>query len=637
MAIIAVRSFAKSWVAAILIGLLVISFAIFGINDVFTGGGGRDVVKAGDRTVSPQEFKLQFDQAKARLEEQAGQPIPLEDMVERGMHTQFLDSVAQEEGFYAWAWRAGIRPGKQLIIDQIRQVPAFFNQVTGAFDQDLYATRLAQENLTQAMFEQELRDGFSVNHYNAALFAGMRAPRIYGALVAGQGLESRDGRWFEVTQAMAGQAPAPTDEQLTAFMAETADRLRRPELRQVSMVRFTPAQVADQITVSDEEIRARFEFRREALSQPETRSFVTLSARDREAAARISDALRAGQSVAQVAEANEIQPVEYENRPQSAVTDQRVGAAVFGLESGAVSDPIQGSLGWTVAQVRSVTPGQAATLEATRDAIAAELREEAARAAVFDLVERYDEARQGGASMTDAAQRIGAQVVELPPMTAEGQMITGQQAPEPVANAAFSLESGGESDVVDAGASQYFALRLNEITPAAMPELDDIRAPLAAQWTARENGRRLATFTEELAARLRGDDAEDIAEVAASVGAPLVVRTGVRQDQQTAESLGEGVLRGLFGQGEGQVFTGPASESTFVVGHVDAIRAPVPALAAPIAEQLRPRLSMELVEELSLRARVRAGDEVEVRTDPALARRALGLAPEETPAAPAGE
>ena len=636
MAIIAVRSFAKSWVAAILIGLLVISFAIFGINDVFTGGGGRDVVKAGDRTVSPQEFKLQFDQAKARLEEQAGQPIPLEDMVARGMHIQFLDSVAQEEGFYAWAWRAGIRPGKQLIIDQIRQVPAFFNQVTGAFDQDLYATRLAQENLTQAMFEQELRDGFSVNHYNAALFAGMRAPRIYGALVAGQGMEARDGRWFEVTQAMAGQAPAPTDEQLTAFMAENADRLRRPELRQVSMVRFTPAQVADQVAVSEEDIVERFEFRREALSQPETRSFVTLSVGDRETATRISDALRAGQSIAQVAEANDIQPVEYENLPQSAVTDQRVGAAVFGLESGAVSDPIQGSLGWTVAQVRSVTPGQAATLEATRDAIAAELREEAARAAVFDLVERYDEARQGGASMTEAAERVGAQVVELPPMTAEGRMITGQQAPEPVANAAFSLESGGESDVVDAGASQYFALRLNEITPAAMPELDDIRAPLAVQWTARENGRRLATFTEELAGRLRGEDAEDIAAVAASIGAPLVVRTGVQQNQQTAETLGEGVLRGLFGQGAGQVFTGPASESTFVVGRVDAVRAPVPALAAPIAEQLRPRLSMDLVEEVGLSARSRAGEEVEVTASLERARQALGL-PAEEPAAPAGE
>lgn len=627
MAITAVRAFAKSWVAAILIGLLVISFAVFGINDVFGGGFSNDVVRAGDRRVSSQMFKLQFDNAKEAMEQQAGQPIPMEDMIARGMHTQFLDSVAEQEGFYAWAWRAGIRPGTQLVVEQIRQVPAFFNQVTGAFDEDQYASLLAREGLDRAMFEQDLRDQFSANHFGAALYAGMRAPRIYGALVVGQGLQVRDGRWFAVTQDMAGRAPAPTDAQLNAFLAENAERLRRPELRQVSMVRFTPAQVADQVEVSEDQIVARFEFRREALSQPETRSFITLSVADRETAARISAALRAGQDVAAVAEANNIEPVEYENRPQSAVTDQQVGAAVFGLPAGAVSEPIQGGLGWTVARVLSVNPGRPATLAETRDAIAQELREEGAREQVFALVERYDEARQNGASLAAAAEQVGVELVELPPLTAEGVMANGQQVPEQVANTAFSLERGGESDIVDAGNSQYFALRLNEITPAALPSLDEVREFLTTQWTARENARLLAAKTDELAGRVRGG--EDIAAVAASANAPLVVRTNVRQDEQAQAELGAGVLAGLFGQGVNQVFSGPLDETSFVVGRVDAVRAPVPALAATTAEGVRPQLSMQLVQELTQTARAAAGESVGVEVDEALARVALGLPAEE--------
>ena len=55
--LLAVRKFAKSWVAAVLIGLLVISFALFGINDVFKGGTSNYVVTAGSRKVSTADFK----------------------------------------------------------------------------------------------------------------------------------------------------------------------------------------------------------------------------------------------------------------------------------------------------------------------------------------------------------------------------------------------------------------------------------------------------------------------------------------------------------------------------------------------------------------------------------------------------
>ena len=627
MAITAVRNFAKSWIAAIIIGLLVISFAVFGINDVFSGGFSNNVIEAGDRQVSAGAFRTKFDTVKRNLEQQAGQPIPMEDLVARGMHTQFLDSVAQQEGFYAWAWRAGLRPGVELVVEQIRQVPAFFNQVTGAFDETQYASLLASEGLDRAAFEQDLRDEYARNHFAAAMYAGLRAPRVYGALIAGQGLHTRDGRWFAVTQGMAGRAPAPSEEELTAFMAENADRLRRPELRQVSMVRFTPAQVAQRVEVTEQQIVDRFEFRREALSQAETRSFVTLSAPNQETAARISAALREGQDIAAVARANNLEPVEYENRPQSAVVDQRVGAAIFGLTAGETSEPIQGNLGWTVAQVRSVNPGRAVTLEEVRDAIVQELREEGAREQVFLLVERYDEARQNGADMAAAAAAAGVEVVELPPLTADGRMVTGQQVPEQVANTAFSLDRGGESDVVDAGGSQYFALRLNEITPASMPQLDEVRDFLTAQWTARENARLLAAKADELAGRVRGG--EDIAEVAASAGASLVVRTNVRQDGESASQIGEGVLSGLFGQGPGQVFSGPQDQASFIIGRVDAVRAPVPALAAATGEGIRPQLSMQMVQELLQTASAAAAEAIGVKVRADLARTALGLPAEE--------
>lgn len=123
-----------------------------------------------------------------------------------------------------------------------------------------------------------------------------------------------------------------------------------------------------------------------------------------------------------------------------------------------------------------------------------------------------------------------------------------------------------------------------------------------------------------------------MAKVAASVGAQLTTRTGVQQSQDSQTQLGEGVLRGLFGQGKGQVFTGALSQGSFVVGRVDAIHAAVPALAAPLVEQVRPRLTQALANAMVEQSFSAAAAKVKAKNDPAAAIAALGI---EAPAAAA--
>jgi peptidyl-prolyl cis-trans isomerase D len=632
------RKLSKSWVAPIIVGLIALSFVIVGTTD-FLGGGSSNgpVVKAGSREISQLDYRRIVDQRVEAFREQSGQAITMQDLVDQGGHLQILEGIAESEGFLAWAWRSGLRPGAELIAAQIREFPVFFNQVTGQFDPQQYASTLAQQNVTEADFEAEIRDQLAANHYGAAIYAGLRLPRIYGAVLAGQSLHTRDGSWFVVTPAMAGQAEPPTEEQLTAYLNENAEQLRRPEFRTISLVVFSPASEADLPPITDEQIQERFEFRRESLSQAETRTFTTLTAADEETAAAIAQALRGGQSPAAVAAANDVQPVEYENRARSAVTDPAIAAAAFGAEEGAVVGPVRSGLGRTVILVESVTAGQAATLASSREAIVQELREEAMRGQTYDAVERYEQARQDGASLAEAVEAAGARVIDLPPFTEDGRLPNGQplNAPEPVLRSAYAQDEGGESDVIDAGQGQYFVVRVNEVTPAAMPSLDDVREPLVQNWLQRENARRLAALADELAGRVRGG--ESIAEVAASVNAELVTRTGVQQNEETQTQVGQGVMRGLFSQGVEQVFSGQQDGQSFVVGRVDRIRAPVAALAAPRAEQIRPQMSMQAAEALGDGARAAAADQMNVRTWPDRALNALGIAPSQAPAAPVAE
>lgn len=240
----ATRKFAKSWVAAVLIGLLVLSFAIFGVNDAFQGNYTNDVVKAGSRHVSGPDFRREFDNFRKGAEEQTKRPITIEEAAQAGLDVRLMDEIATRESFGEMLRKIGIHPSDTLMESELRKIPAFFNPVSGAFDKALYQQRLSENGLDPARFETLLRDQIAESHTAAAMVNGLRVPRAYGALTALYELEARDVGYFVIDPRTVPQPAQPTDAQLQAFMKENAERMTLPEFRVLTVVAFTPSRSA---------------------------------------------------------------------------------------------------------------------------------------------------------------------------------------------------------------------------------------------------------------------------------------------------------------------------------------------------------------------------------------------------------
>lgn len=627
------RKFARSPIA---IGLLV----LVALGLLVTGGAQTDilgslqapkVVSAGDRGLSPAEFRAEMDRRLEQIQAQQGRAVTYEELLAQAPLAAILKGRAEELGFFAWAWKAGIRPGNELVLRQIRSFPAFFDPVTNQFSEDLYQGKLAEAKMTPALLEQEIRNEYSRTHYGSALVTGLRMPRVYGALYANVNHQTRDGRWFVLTQAMAGTAPAPTDAQLASFMSQNAAELRIPELRSGTLVIFRNP--ADQsIEITEEKIRARYEFRKDTLSLPERRTFTTLTAPTRAAADRIAAALRAGQTPAAVGQANDLQPAEYAEAPRSAIGDPAVAAAVFGLGVDEVSAPVQARVGFVVAKVTAIQPGREVTLDDAREQIVEELRAQEARGAIARRVEAFEAARREGKSIEDAVRQVGAQMAPIPAVSREGRNADGQQTrvPAQILEAMWKLTEGRANEPTALGDGDYFVVRVDDIRPAAMPALADVRDVLIPAWISRENYRLLSARADALTARLRAG--ENIATVAASVGASLTTETGVKQDEASVTRLGQGVIGGLFTGRTGQVFSQPQSNDSVVIGRIDRISAPTAAVVAEEAQQWRARLGGASGDPLFAAAVAAAAERMKATYDEDLGRQALGL--EATPAAP---
>ncbi|HWA61677.1 MAG TPA: peptidyl-prolyl cis-trans isomerase [Caulobacteraceae bacterium] len=633
------RSTARNPVAVALMGVLVLVFLILGVSggggrfpDAFRGINANDVVTAGQHTLSSEDFKRMFDRQKENLDQRAGEPVPVDLLVENGYDQQMLTGVAQEQSVLEVLRRSGIVPSDALVDGEIRKLPFAFNRITGQFDEKQFMSVLAQQGLTPRQAQAQLRDELARRHYLFALQAGFTTPRLYAAMSAVQVMENRDVSYFVLDQHAVPAPAQPTDAQLIAFMNQHKDQLTIPETRTFTLVQFSAKALEPTMAVDPAAVQKEFDFKKESLSTPETRSFVQIPVKTAAQGADAAARLQRGEDPTAVARAMGAEPVTYDDKPRSALPDTKVAAAAFALTPGQVSAPVQGDLGLAVLKLLKVTPGKAATLEQARPQIEAELRTHAAQDKVYEITDAFQKARDSGASVADAARKVGATATVVGPVTADGRDVNGKPIPglDPkILKAAFAESAGGSgTEVESTSPGEYYALRVDKVAPPALPPLDQKRAELTQIYMRQQLVDSLKAKAEALMAAIRKGTSIDAA--AAQVGAHVTHQVGLerRTAQQFAQVLGREFLLSIFGAKPGDVFAAGAPTGIFIA-RLDAVRPGDMTMMAQGVNQIRSRVSDDYLNDVDGSIQAAAQAIIKPNTNLNLARRAIGVSAEE--------
>ena len=636
----AFRAFAKSPVAAVLMGLLIISFGIWGVRDVFKVRISDAVVQAGSREIGSADFKQRFQQQLQQFQQQTGQTVSADEAAKQGMVQQFAQDLGTGEAVQEAIRRNGVQASDKLVIDELRKIPAFFNPVTGTFEEQTYEQLLSQHNLTPLQFQQQLKDQLATTHFTTGMVAGLQAPASYAVLLAALDQQTRVADYFLLDPRGQPTPAKPTDAQLNQLMTQFADQLRRPEFRQISMVRVSAQAIAQTLHPKDADVQAMFNQAKSRLSTPERRTFVQIPVKDAAQAAAVAARLGKGEDASAIAKSYGVKPLSFADIPQAAVTDPMVAQAVFAMQPGQTSGAIRGQFGLAVAKLISITPAKPATLEEARPQIEKDLNDKAAKNAAYDQSGAYSDAHEKGQQMTAAAKTAGVQVFALPPITADGKMPNRQPLPsinQKMLKDAFSLPQGGETDMTDLGGGEYYALRVDKVLPAAMPTLDQVRAPLTNAYLQRAVLGALQAKADALTQRVKKGEA--ISAVAASAGGKLMhlelTRSSADQQQQ---ALGQELLAKLFTGKAGDAFDARAANYGFAVVKIDAVK---PGSVADIAREsasMRGQLSQQMGrDEFGEMFYTAARTQIKPKVDLALAYQAIGVQPPPTTTAAGGK
>lgn len=577
------RRFSKSRVGTgilVVIGLLILaSFALSDVSSLRGGSSGMasdTLARVGGRKVTDRDLTL----ALGQLLNRARQQNPAATMTDlAGEMDPLLETLIQGEALNAFGDKNGLNISKLLFDAEIAKLPAAHG-LDGRFSNTAYQAFLARERLTDADLRRLLAGSLAQRLMltpaaaNARLGVGMASP--YATML----MEQRQGELALVPISAFAATLKPTDAQLTAFYSASKARYTVPEQRTLRIARFGLANVAD-AAASEQEITAYYNANAANYAPKETRVISQALVPDPKVAASIASRARGGAPLVAAAQPAGLSATDVTVGPQTRaefaeLAGEKVAAAVFtpAVKAGTIVGPIQSDLGWHVIRVESIKGDPGKSLAAARTEIAAKLAVQKQQAALKALVDRVQDALDGGHSFADVAAANKLAVSSTPLLTAQGVALADRQFKLPP-ELAGAVKSGFELSPQDPpvietlpGDAGFALVGVDRVQPAAPAPIAQVREQVTRDWIAQQGAVRARAAATAIAAKASAG--MPLAQAVAAAGVPLpaprpVVARRIELDQ--APPAVTAAMKMLFSLREGgsRMVPAPAAQGFAIV------------------------------------------------------------------------
>ncbi|MFO8141983.1 MAG: SurA N-terminal domain-containing protein [Marinobacter sp.] len=500
-----IRDNAQGTIAKVIIGLLIISLSIWGMDAIIGGFSGEpEVATVNGEPITEREFlrtvQLETQQRISRMDE----PDPAmvdEDQIRQDV----LEALIQERVLILDAQGQGLELSDADIDALITQMPQF--QVDGQFNRDRFVGTVRNVGMGVGEFRENMRRSYVINQIRATIAqSGVVADEHVAQLLRIQN-QTRDFRVLTVNAAAVADQVTVTEEDIQTFYEQNAAEFREPEQVNAAYLTLSLGALADAVEIQEDDLRAYYQERAEEYAREERRAAHILIESGVEAdaiMASIQERLAAGESFADLAQEYSVDTVSAREGGDlgfagRGVYDEAFEQALFALDEGQISEPVETSFGVHLIRLDDVRRSDVPSF----DELQAELRDELARTRAS---ERFAEVRAQLADAAYAADDLAgpAEELGLEVRVVEGVTREGGAAPFDHAGLVrqlFSgdvLEGGFNTELIDVGDNVSVVARVSEYFEPRERELADVRDDIQAILEARKTREALNARVDEL-------------------------------------------------------------------------------------------------------------------------------------------
>lgn len=600
--------------------LILIGFALGDIQSLSLGSGlsSNDLAKAGSFEVTDRDMS---DAMQRRLS-QVRQQNPEADYTSlAGDFEPLLGSLIDAKALQAFAHKYGFFLSKRLVDAEIANIPGV-KGLNGEVSTQAYQAFLARQRMTDAQVRDLITGTLLQRLMLTPGASGARVPIGIATPYASMLLEERKGEVALVPVGVFTAGLNPTDAQIQQYYTANRNRYMIPEQRVLRLAGMGPEQLAN-VQASDQEIQAYYNSHQDEYGPKDIRTISQAVVPDRNTANQIAQRARSA-GFADAAKPAGLGPADVAVGPQTRAqfTDlagEKVAAAAWSAQPGDVVGPIQSDLGWHVVKIESVKTQPGKPLASVRGDIAAQISSAKRKDALADLVDKVQDALDGGANFEEAAKSANLPITTTPMITASG-IARGDSSYKFPGELAPALKDGfdlapNDEPVIDQLADDkgFVLVAPAQVVPAAPAPLASIRDQVRADWIHKTALDKAKALADAIAAKAAGK--MSLADAARQAGTPLPPVQPADARRIQLSEMGDKVpapLRALFTTGQGKAQTGvdPQGRGFFVVKVNEIIPGNAlnqPRLIAEVQNEFSQPVSQEYAQQFLADAKIDVG------------------------------
>ena len=541
------RGAAKSWVAKVLMGLLVMSFGVWGIADVFTFRPGSALATVGDQEISGQAFTETYRNWLQDYQRRTGQSITNEQARLLGLDRALLNDMIRNSALDGEASKMKLAVSDQQIVDAIQANPAFHNS-QGQFDTARFREVLRQNGLSEAGFIASERQRFLRSALSDSVAWKFVPPNTLKEAAYRHRNEQRDARYF-ILRPAEQDVPMPSEQDLKTHWEKNSARYTAPEYRVIAVLKADPEDVAPKVQISDADLAAAYDKFKRDYFKPETRAILQIPFANVDEAKKAKERIAAGTDFMAMAKERGLSEADASlgEVSKDSILDSIIADAAFGLAQDQVSDPIEGKLSVVLLKVTKITPEKQSTLEEVKQELTSRLQLERAKSEVQNTYDAVEDARAQQKSFDDIAKEVKLNLVVTPPVDPQGLDKDGKAVDVPfkdgVLKQGFESDTGVENDALTTPSGGYVWYEVREVTPSAVKPFDTVKTQVEADWKAQ----KLREVAMEKAKQLveRAQNGITLDALAGEVQAEVKTVQGLKRNETTNE-FGADAVAALF-------------------------------------------------------------------------------------------
>jgi peptidyl-prolyl cis-trans isomerase D len=563
-----IRKASANWlgkaVMATVMGLLIVSFAIWGIGDIFRGFGQSKLAKIGKTEIGIEQFRQIYNDRLQQLGRQIGRPISPDQARALGFDQQLLGQLIAETALDERTRQLGLGLSDAEVAKRITEDPTF-RGFTGQFDRSRFEQMIRSAGYSEARYVAEQRRASLRRQLADTISGEVAAPASMAEVVNRYAGEQRSIEYAMLDRSKAGDIPPPSPEVLAQYFEGRKALFRAPEYRKVSLIVLSVVEALPWVTVSDADVKAKYDSQRSRFGTAERRQVEQIVFPNADEARAASERLAAGVTFAALAAERGLKDADIDLGlvAKSGMVDRAVADAAFALKEGEASQPVQGRFGTAIVHVTKIEPESMRSYEEVLPELRREIATERARDEIQAKYNKIEDERAGGAQLGEVAQKLGLTAQAIEAIDRSGRDPEGTPVALPsgvdILPNVFASDVGVENDPMQLPGGGYIWYDVASVTPSRERTLDEIKDKVEARWRDDQIAERLKSKAKELSDKLNAGAA--MADVAAPDGLKVETASGLKRGR-SSEAISANLLEEAFksvkgtpGIAEGQTAT----------------------------------------------------------------------------------